>query len=406
MNGSGPQTIDIQPAPRGADDLAGMMQNKCVLEICRVPFVGGAERIALNAAQVVQDAGGRVIVACPPGGQMQVAAVENGLECRPIQALSGRHGIAADFLRGMWATVHNSRALTALVAREPIDIIHAHHPIGAFQAVRATGRARPRLVLHVHETLPAPRQYLALGGWLRERCDAFICVSDAGRHLLRRMGMPEEKIHLVYNAVEPAFFTSPEPADLGRGPHIGIFGVLEPRKGHAELITAVARLAGSHPDVQLWIVGELSYAKNSAYLDYLKALAAEWHVEDRVHFLGYRKDIPQLMAAMDVVTLASREMESLPTVLLEAAALGRVSVATEVGGVREIIEDGRTGLVVSPNNALALTDALKTALSPASARLGQAARARAQTRFSSERFARDLLGAFGEVLRTEPATAH
>ncbi|HVI30556.1 glycosyltransferase family 4 protein [Phenylobacterium sp.] len=376
-----------------------------MLEICRVPFVGGAERIALNCAEAVQAGGGRAIVACPPGGQMEASALGSGLECHPIAALNGRRGLAADLVRSARATVSNSRALTALSAREPLDLIHAHHPIGAFQAVRAAARARAPLVLHVHETLPAPRQYRALAGWLRQRCDAFICVSDAGRQLLRRLDMDERRIHLVYNAVGPAFFSSPTPAELGPGPHIGSFGVLERRKGHGDLIIALGRLAETHPVARLWIVGELSYAENAGYVDELKALASRWKVADRVHFTGYRSDIPELMAAMDVVALASREFESLPTVLLEAAALGRVSVATDVGGVREIIDHGITGLLVSPDDPSGMASALATALSPAAAQMGRCARAMALSRFSPERFERDLLALFGQFMGAQRATA-
>ena len=352
----------------------------------------GAQRLRGGVERVEQD------------DRVRAAALELGLDCRTIRALSGRQGAAADLLRGAWATVRNSPALARLVASEAVDLIHAHHPVGAFQAVRAGKQAR--LVLHVHETLPAPRQYLALAGWLRDRCDAFVCVSNAGREMLRHLGIPEEKIHLVYNAVGAAFLGSPRPVRLGPGPHIGVFGVLEPRKGHAELITALARLARSEPNAQLWIVGELTYARNTAYLDELKSLAAEWHVADRIHFLGYRQDIPELMAAMDVVALASRELESLPTVLLEASALGRVCVATDVGGVREIIEHGRTGLVVRPEHAPELADALAIALSPVAAGMARAARARARARFSPERFEGDLLSVFGEVLRARQPAAH
>ncbi|WP_374471614.1 glycosyltransferase [Phenylobacterium sp.] len=391
---------EASPADPGAHGLAPGLEGRCVLEICRVPFVGGAERIALNSAQAVRGGGGRAIIACPPGGHLEATVALEGLEGRSIAALSGRRGPAADLARALWATLRNREVLSALVAQERVDLVHAHHPIGAYQAAQAARRAGAPIVLHVHETLPVPRQYAALAGWLRRGCDAFVCVSDAGRELLRSLGAPEARIHLVYNAVGPAFLGSPRPAELeGKaGPHIGVFGVLEPRKGQADLIKALGRLSGDHPAARLWIVGELSYAGNAAYIDELKTLAAASGVGERVHFTGYRRDIPELMAAMDVVVLASREFESLPTVLLESAALGRVSVATDVGGVREILTDGVTGLVVPPSDPAALADALAAALAPEAARLGRAAREMARTRFSPVRFERDLLGLFGDLV--------
>lgn len=397
------QWSDASPLQNPCPGVGGPLRGRRVLEICRIPFVGGAERIALDSARAVRAAGGEAIVACPAGGQMEASAREAGFRHHPLLPLGGRQGLVADLVRALHGTASNSRALRALAARERVDLFHAHHPIGAFQAVQAAGPDRARLVLHVHETLPAPRQYLALGGWLRRRCDAFICVSEAGRALIRRLGVAEDRIHLVYNAAAPEFFGAPPPPPLGQGPHIGVFGVLEPRKGHADLIAALARLSKSRPTAQLWIVGELSYPQNAAYAAELRTLAADLQVGERVHFLGRREDIPQLMAAMDVVALPSRGLESLPTVLLEAAALGRVCVATAVGGVREILDDGQTGFVVPPNDPAALGRALQAALSPAAVDMGRAAQRVAQARFSPARFERDLLGVFDHLLRTARA---
>lgn len=381
------------------------MQDRRVLEICRVPFVGGAERISLDSARAVSAAGGRAMVACPPGGALQAAVLDAGLEWRPIRGLSGRRGVISDLARSAWATAANSGALAALAADARVDVIHAHHPIGALQAARAAGPAGARLVLHVHETLPAPRQYVALQGWLRKRCDAFVCVSNAGRELIRGLGVEEERIHLVYNAAEPVFFGRPQPARLGPGPHIGVFGVLEPRKGHADLIQALARLSATHRAAQLWIVGELSYAQNDSYVADLRALATSLGLTDRVHFLGRRSDIAELMTAMDVVALPSRRLESLPTVLLEATALGRPCVATSVGGVREIIEDGTTGWIVPPEAPAALAMALDSALGQRAAQIGRAARSMARARFSPARFEQNLLGVFGQLMVTDVAPA-
>lgn len=394
---------DADPHQGPSPGVAGLLRGRRVLEICRIPFVGGAERIALDSARAVRAAGGEAIVASPAGGQMEAAARRAGLRHHPLLTLGGRQGLVADLTRAVRATAANSRALGALAAQERVDLFHAHHPIGAFQALQAAGRGRGLLVLHVHETLPAPRQYVALGGWLRRRCDAFICVSEAGRALIRRLGVAEDRIHLVYNAAAPAFFDDPTPAPLGEGPHIGVFGVLEPRKGHADLIRALAGLSGALSAAQLWIVGELSYAQNAAYAAELRALAADLDVDERVHFLGRREDIPELMAAMDVVALPSRGLESLPTVLLEATALGRVCVAAAVGGVREILEDARTGFVVPPQDPAALGRALEAALSPAALGVGRAARRMAQARFSPARFEQDLSGVFSHLLGTERA---
>jgi glycosyltransferase involved in cell wall biosynthesis len=397
------ERLSAHAAPPRTAAPDGVLQGRCVLEVCRVPFLGGAERIALDCARAVQAGGGRAIVACPPGGQLAESATRQGVEVRALQAISGRRGLLADLLRAAHASAGNKRVLKEVVTRDGVDLIQAHHPIGALQAAALPRALRPRLVLHVHETLPAPRQYRALAPWLKANCDAFICVSDAGRRLLQHLGMPQARVHLVYNAVGAAFLGQPEPAPLGPGPHIGVFGVLEPRKGQAELIAAFARVAAAHPSAQLWVVGEVSYARNADYVASLEAAAAATGVAHRVRFTGYRHDVRELMAAMDVVVLASNGFESLPTVLLEAGALGRVLVATDVGGVREIITHGVTGLVVRPGDVAGLAEALLAALCPAAAALGRGARAAARARFSPERFAGEISSLLDEVLRSPPA---
>jgi len=107
---------------------------------------------------------------------------------------------------------------------------------------------------------------------------------------------------------------------------------------------------------------------------------------DRVHVLGWRDDVPDLLAAADAVVLSSA-MEGSPVALIEAALLGRPAAATDVGGVRSVVEHGVTGLLAAPGDAQALGNAILTLLSDAATRerLGNAARSRARGRFGVER---------------------
>ena len=118
-----------------------------------------------------------------------------------------------------------------------------------------------------------------------------------------------------------------------------------------------------------------------------------------MHFTGYRRDVAQLMTAMDVVVLSSVAFDALPTVCIEALALGRPLVATRVGGVPEIIRDGETGRIVPPHDPVAMADAVAALLAATDPeRMAQAARADIRRRFSPERFGDDLAGALRGVL--------
>ncbi|MBN1582133.1 MAG: glycosyltransferase, partial [Anaerolineae bacterium] len=115
-------------------------------------------------------------------------------------------------------------------------------------------------------------------------------------------------------------------------------------------------------------------------------LIAQYGLQDSMQFLGMRSDIPELMAAMDVIVLASYA-EGIPRVLLEAAAMGKAAVGTDVRGTREVIVDGETGYLVPSRDAMALADAIgRLAADPARRQeIGKAARRRAEQHFD-ERF--------------------
>jgi glycosyltransferase involved in cell wall biosynthesis len=374
-----------------------------VLTVCRVGFVGGAERVALAAAEAAAADGRGAVLACPADGPLATQAQARGLRVRTAGISRGRPDGSLAGWPAALAAIRRSRYELAEIAREEgAGLIHAHHPIGAFQAGKASAELGLPLVLHVHETLPMPPQYRLFGPWLRRRCALFICVSQAGQAMVRRLGVEEGRIALVYNAVEERYLKDPvRAAELDApGPHIGIFGVLEARKGHPDLIRACAALRAEMPGLKLWIVGALSYQSNHRYVSELKDLAQRLGLADALRFTGERADVPELMAGMDAVVLASCRHESLPTVLIEASALGRPVVATDVGGVVEIVDDNQTGLVVRSGRPELLATALRRVLTGDGPAFGAAAKVRARKRFSPDRFREELLRCYDNLERS------
>jgi glycosyltransferase involved in cell wall biosynthesis len=297
--------------------------------------------------------------------------------------------------------------VTDLARRKDARVLHAHHPIGALYAAQAARMLGLPLVLHVHETLPASALY---GFALRRAmpvCRRFVCVSDASVALMRHMGAPQTSIQRLYNGVDSGFIAPavPVPDLAGPGPHIGHFGVLEPRKGQDVFVRAAVAVLRAHPTAKFWIVGKLSFADNQAYVASLQRSIAEAGLAQSVTLVGHRSDVRDWMAGMDAIVLASREKESLPTVLIEGAICGRALVATDIGGVREIIDDGRTGLIVPPGDADALAAAIGRALGPEGAAFGCAAEAMARQRFGAERFAEDIAALYRGLLDTRMAQA-
>jgi glycosyltransferase involved in cell wall biosynthesis len=375
-----------------------------VLTVNRVGFLGGVERVIITCAVGVQAHGFRPIIACPAPGALADEASRRGIDVRASQIDRTKATLSPSrWLRLLTALGAGRRQIVRLAQQERVALLHAHHPVGALYALEAARSLGIPLVLHVHETLPLRPLYALLARHVIPHCAAFVCVSEASRALMRRLGVPEHSIRVIHNSVDESFLEPTRPVEelQGTGPHIGLFGVLERRKGQADFIRAAALLKDRHSTAQFWIVGPLSFADNADYLSELRRLAVVSGLADRVHFTGYRADIPNLMAGMDAVVLGSRGRESLPTVLIEACTLGRPVAATEVGGVREIIHDGKTGLIVPRSDPPALAAAITRLLGPEGTELAEQARVDARRRFSPARFADDISALYRTQLSQE-----
>lgn len=134
---------------------------------------------------------------------------------------------------------------------------------------------------------------------------------------------------------------------------VGLFGRLTPWKGQRVLMEAVARMPGA----TMVLVGAPLFGEHT-YEAALRARAAEPDLAGRVHFLGFRADVAELMHCMDVVVHASVWAEPFGRVVVEGMLAARPVVATAAGGVKEIVDDGETGILVSPDDAPALASAL------------------------------------------------
>ena len=211
------------------------------------------------------------------------------------------------------------------------------------------------------------------------------------------------KVRLVHNGVDlTRFQPRPPSGDLRRAlgvpdeaPVVGSVGRFVPFKGYAHLLDATALVQRTRPGVHWVLVGD------GALREELEARGERLGLAPQIHFTGWRDDIPELLALCDLFVLPSVN-EHFGRVLIEAMAMARPVVATNAGGVPEIVVDGETGLLVAPEDPAALAGAVDALLGdPArAARLGTAGRRRAGSTFSLashvaavERVYRDALGA-------------
>ena len=256
------------------------------------------------------------------------------------------------------------RDLTAHLALVRPDVIHTHmyraDIIGtkAAMALEAIGHRRPYVVSTVHSSRIRSAEDRELIRQLTPQMDQLIAVSRSIARKIadeHRTGAP---VRLIYNGVDLQRYDHQGPSpirdEFGLEPGSRIVGVvarLEPEKGHQTLIEAWPHVLRTCPDAYLLIVGEGSRR------DFLEQWAAAHRVAHRVIFTGRRDDVPAVTAGFDVAVLPSwREAQGLS--ILEAMALSRPVVASDVGGIPEMIEDGVTGLLVQHDNPVALAAAI------------------------------------------------
>src|SRR5262249_31154892 len=221
----------------------------------------------------------------------------------------------------------------------------------AVLALQAAGHARPYLINTVHSSRVRSTEDRDELRRLTPETDRLIAVSRAIVDKIQSEGREGAPVSLIYNGVDLERYDHQEPCctlreEYGMAPGAQIVGViarLEPEKGHPTLLEAWPLVLGSCPDAYLLIVGEGSRC------DELRAQADELRIAHRVVFTGRREDVPAVTAALDVAVLPSyREAQGLS--VLEAMALSRPVVASNVGGIPEMIEDGVTGLLVPPHD--------------------------------------------------------
>jgi glycosyltransferase involved in cell wall biosynthesis len=301
-------------------------------------------------------------------------------------------------------------AVAAHLAAVRADVVHAHMyraEVVATQAawrLGASGRRRPFVISTVHSSRIRSDEDRDLIRRLTPRMDHLIAVSKAIVHKIEDEGRVGAPVSLIYNGVDLERYAAQDACctlheEYGiraSAPLVGVVARLEPEKGHPTLIEAWPAVLAAVPDAHLLVVGEGSRREA------LEAQADELGVLGRVIFSGRRDDVPAVTAALDVAVLPSyREAQGLS--ILEAMALSRPVVASAVGGIPEMIEDGRTGLLVPPHDAPALATAITRLLTdhPLADMLARAGHDLVYDQFCVEQMVRSVETIYDEAVDQE-----
>lgn len=298
-----------------------------------------------------------------------------------------------------WRRVPLLLGLLGAIRQHRPDLVHVHSRRGAdYMGALAGALTHTPRVLSRRVDNPEP-------GWLarrKYRCyDHVIVISEGIHRVLRAEGVPEQDISCVRSAIDPAPFDTPrDPAALharfGLPPDARVAAVvaqLISRKGHCHLLAAMVPLIHRHPALHLLVFGRGGMEAE------LRARAAALGLDGRVHFVGFEPELYRCLPSLDLV-IHPALMEGLGVSLIQAAAAGLPIVASQVGGIPEIVRDGENGLLVPPGDVVALASAVTRILDdPAlAARLGARGRAIAREEFGADTMIEGNLAVYRAVL--------
>jgi glycosyltransferase involved in cell wall biosynthesis len=316
-------------------------------------------------------------------------------------------------LRRLLSPIADGRGLVELyrlIRSHQFDIVHTHMSKAALLGGCAARLARARIVVNTAHNLGSiamPRAWLRALFWIYDKlllsltADAVVTVSERVRDTVVRNGLlSARKVFSIHNGIRPTpgdvhSFAPLEAIDVGRDRLVvGTVARLVWFKGLHDLVAAAPAVVKAFPQTVFVLVGD------GPQRDHLEHEANELGVAANFIFLGERHDVPSLLRGFDLFVLPSVS-EGLPITILEAMAAGKAVIATEVGGVPELVEHGVTGLLVPPRDPTALGAALISLLGdrPRRSAMGRSGRQRLARAFNAERMVAETDALFQRLLR-------
>jgi len=357
---------------------------------------GGQNQVLLTV-NGLREIGQRAALVAHPDGELRKRAAE-GLELVPLAPKSEVDLTAA------WR-------LNRVIKRIKPDVVHAHDAHGVAMAGLAlslgAGTAKgdePPLV--VSRRVDFHLRGNSFSRWKHRQVDCFIAASEAIRQMLVADGVPAERTVTVHEGIDVEHVVAQPLVDVHQAfflPHgapiVGNIAALVPHKGQRHLIEAAHIVVQKLPDVRFVILGE------GELREALERLIKEYRLEKHVLLPGFRTDVLGCLKSFDLFAMSS-VTEGLGTSLLDAMACSRPIVATNAGGIPEVVEEGVTGLLVPPRDHAAMADAIISLISD-KARLqamGAAGFARVNEKFTVERMIAGTAAVYARVAGTPHVT--
>ena len=303
---------------------------------------GGQEIRTLAETRWLIDHGWRALIVCQPDSPLLAEARASSI---PVEAV--RMGSATD----IGAIVR----LRRLMRERGVSLVHTHSSVDSWLGgVAAKSLGRP-VVRSRHVSIPIRRRRALV----YRLADRIITSGEGVRSMVIGAGITPERVVAISAGVDSARFhpgvsgkAVRDELGLGAAPVVGLVANVRGSKGHNVFLDAARAVLAVAPETRFLIVGD------GVGFDEVRSRVRQLGLDARVRLTGFRRDIPEVMAALDVLALPSIRSEAIPQVIPQALAVGTPVVASTVGGSPELIRDGENGRLVPPADPAALADAI------------------------------------------------
>ncbi len=382
-----------------------------VLSVMHGPVFGGAHNQLVRLHPALRDAGFETIAALPLDAEAAAARIEAaGIEVLrlPLVRFRGTAGPLTN-LRTVAGLRGEVRAIREAIRSHGVDLVQTHAVIN-LQAAAAAHREGVAIAWQLLDTrAPMALRRLTMPYVIR-RADVLVSWGAAvAQEHPGAVGFADRLV-VVFPPVDPSLTPDPQRRNAARErfrvdpqtPVVGTLGVRQPQKGHEDFVRAAARVNRERPDAAFRVLGEPS-PRHARQMEAVEAEATALGLSSpqTIEFIDPGQDALGLLQGLDVFVLTSLpHSEGMPTAILEAMACGKPVVSTDVGSVRELVDDGVTGIVVPPRDPDAIAEAVLRLLADPGLResLGATGHERASTQFGLDRLGELHAGAYRMAL--------
>ncbi len=356
-----------------------------ILQILPELNVGGVETGTLDLARHLVKLGHKAVVISNGGALV-----------KELESSGALHYQLPVHKKSIPAMIKMVPLVAEIIRKEEIDIVHARSRVPAWIAYFASRKTQKIFITTCHGYYK--KHYFSyVMGWAKR---VIVLSNVIARHMIEDFHVPYEHIKLIPRSVdlEKFKFISPDKKRKEEF-NIGIIGRITPIKGHLDFIKAMAKVMRAIPRLKVWIVGDAPSSKE-AYKESVRLLVRRLGLGHCTEFLGTQRDIPAILANLDLLVLATTTQEAFGRVIVEAQACGVPVVATQVGGVVDIIEDKKTGLLVPPSDPAGMAEAaIEVFKDPGLARsLADNAYRKVKEKYNVELMVENTLGVYRDAL--------